>query len=167
MPQKYIAKIDVSLFRFHKPSLIGATLNRLLLLLISLSLAACITLPPGSEFSTTFTREIDKPYQEVYRTIAKQMRHCYRTTGLFGNGYDVQSDLETAANQGTIELYNVNFMGIQKPEDSFFSRTVIVKASSSGSTITTKGTTPKIVYKTHMTIPVWLEGDNSCAPRLN
>jgi hypothetical protein len=69
------------------------------------------------------------PYLDAYRVIAKQMRACYRVIGLFGNGYDIQADLDTAHKAGTVELYHVALGGaVSKPEDSMFSRTVTVTA---------------------------------------
>lgn len=126
---------------------------------------AGIQIPPGSENEQTFIQESSKPYQDAYRIIAKQMRACYRVIGLFGNGYDIQADLDTMAKTGTVELYYVGFTGAQKPEESIFSRTVTISASPNGSIIKTSGTTPKYVYITHKTIPVWLDGIDSCAPK--
>ena len=135
-----------------------------LLLVIALTGCAALKLPPGQENEQTFVRETTKPYQEAYRIIAKQMRACYRAMGAFGNGYDIQADLDSAAKTGTIELYAVGFTGAQKPEDSIFSRTVVITGTQAGATIKTTGTTPKYVYLTHMTIPTWLTGADSCGP---
>ena len=126
---------------------------------------AGIQLPPGQENQRSFTQESTQSYQEAYRIIAKQMRACYRVIGMLGNGYDIQSDLDTANKRGTVELYHVGFTGAQKPEDSIFSRTVTISEAASGSAITTTGTTPNYVYLTHKTIPTWLGGVDSCAPQ--
>lgn len=134
--------------------------------LLSFALVGCATvqLPPGQEAERTFVRDTNKPYQEVYRVVAKQMRACYRALGVFGNGYDIQADLDSSAKTGTIELYPVGLSGAQKAEDSIFSRTVVITATPTGATIKTTGTTPKYVYLTHMTIPTWLGGIDSCTP---
>lgn len=137
-----------------------------LLFVVALSGCAGIQIPAGQENQRTFIQESDKPYQETYRTIAKQMRACYRVIGAFGNGYDIQADLDTANKRGTVELYYVGLTGAQKPEDSIFSRTVtVMELPKGGSQITTTGTTPKYVYLTHKTIPTWLNGVDSCAPQ--
>lgn len=129
-----------------------------------LSGCAGVQVPTAQQEQRTFTRETEVAYQDAYRVIAKQMRACYRGLGVFGNGYDVQADLDSAAKTGRIEVYYVGFTGAQKPEDSIFSRTVTVVATPKGSSITTTGTTPKYVYNTHMTIPAWLAGNDVCAP---
>ena len=126
---------------------------------------AAIPLPPDSELTGTYTQVVNQPYQEAYRTVAKQMRACYRAIGVFGNGYDVQADLDAVNRTGRIEVYYVGLTGAQKPEESRFSRTVLVEAQSEGSRITTSGTDPKIAYLTHRTIPTWLRGIDSCAPK--
>jgi len=76
-----------------------------------------------------------------------------------------KADLDTMNKQGMIELYYVGLTGAQNPEDSIFSRTVMVKEAPNGSIINTTGTTPKYVYLTHKTIPTWLRGIDSCAPK--
>ncbi len=134
------------------------------LILLALTGCAGIQPPQGQENQRTFVRTTDKPYREAYRIIAKQMRACYRVIGVFGNGYDVQADLDTENKTGTIELYYIGLTGAEKPEDSMVSRTVVVTGTPTGSTITTTGTTPKFVYLTHMTIPSWLDGVESCGP---
>ncbi len=137
-----------------------------ILLVLSVSLTGCATvqLPPGSEESRTFVQEDPMAYQDAYRIVAKQFRACYRAIGLLGNGYDVQADLDTQANKGTVELYSVSLSGAEKPEDSIFSRSVTIEQNGSGSRITTQGTTPTYVYMTHITIQSWLKGAASCAP---
>jgi hypothetical protein len=136
----------------------------LLSLICVLSGCAGIEPPPGSENERSFTQNSTKPCLEAYKIVAKQMRACYRAIGFFGNGYDVQADLDTANKTGTVELYYVGIAGAQKPEDSIFSRTVTISATPNGSTITTSGTTPKYVYLTHKSIPGWLDGVDSCGP---
>jgi hypothetical protein len=141
---------------------------KLIILLLTvgfLSGCAGIQIPVGQEDERTFTQESNKSYQDAYRIIAKQMRACYRVIGLFGNGYDVQADLDTTNKRGTVELYYVGLTGAQKPEDSIFSRTVTVSDAPNGSVISTTGTTPKYVYVTHKTIPTWLNGIDSCGPK--
>lgn len=126
---------------------------------------AGIQMPPGQENTRTFTQESNKSYQEAYRLISKQMRACYRAIGLFGNGYDIQADLDAENKRGTVEVYYVGLTGAQKPEDSIFSRTVTISEAPNGSIITTTGTTPNYVYLTHKTIPTWLAGVDSCGPK--
>jgi len=136
-------------------------------LFLSTWLAACAQVPVPTEQASqkTFTRSSTLGYQDAYRVIAKQLRACYRAIGLFGNGYDIQADLDTHAKTGTVELYPVGLTGAQKAEASIFSRTVTIVQTESGSRITTTGTTPQYVYQTHMTIPAWLEGADTCSPR--
>jgi len=136
-----------------------------LLVAIVISGCASIQMPVGQETERSFSQESERPYDEAYRIIAKQMRACYRAIGLFGNGYDVQADMDAVNKQGVIELYYIGLTGAKNPEDSMFARTVTVEYSSNGSIITTTGTTPKYVYLTHRTIPTWLRGINSCGPK--
>ena len=140
---------------------------RVIFFISILLLSACtvIQIPAGQEDQRIFTQETDMSYQEAYRIIAKQMRACYRVIGFFGNGYDIQADLDTMNKKGTVELYYVGFTGAKKPEESIFSRTVIVSDAPKGAIITTTGTTQKYVYLTHKTIPTWLKGIDSCGPQ--
>jgi len=133
-------------------------------LVIAASLSACanIELPQGQEDRREFVQETTLPYREAYQIIAKQMRACYRVIGLFGNGYDVQADLDTAERSGRVELYHVGLNGASKPEDSIFSRTVTIKARERGSVVITTGTTPKYVYINHLAVASWLAGSDSC-----
>ena len=96
-----------------------------------LSLVGCanIEMPPGQEDKQEFVQETTLPYREAYQIIAKQMRACYRVIGVFGNGYDIQADLDTADRSGRVEFYHVGITGASKPEDSIFSRTVTIKAN--------------------------------------
>lgn len=92
------------------------------------------------------------------------MRACYRVIGVFGNGYDVQADADSALKTATVELYPVGLTGTQKPEDSMFSRVVQIRSTESGSVIETSGQTPRYVYATHVAISGWLAGATSCNP---
>lgn len=130
-------------------------------------LSGCASLPPGAEEQREFTQTTSLPYQDAYRIIAKQMRAWHRVIGLFGNGYDIQADLDSASRTGRVELYHVGLTGSSKPEDSMVSRTVTVSAAVNGSTITTVGTTPRFVYMNHRAIMAWLAGSDSCAPARN
>jgi hypothetical protein len=132
--------------------------------LLGLAGCASVQLPPGAEERRDFTQTTSMPYQDAYRIIAKQMRACYRVIGVFGNGYDIQADLDSAARTGRIELYHVGLTGASKPEDSIFSRTVTVTTSGTGTVIRTVGTTPKYVYINHRAIAAWLAGSDTCAP---
>jgi len=141
-----------------------------LIIVVAILMVGCVnlTLPPGQENVNSFIQNSAVPYQNAYRVIAKQMRACYRVIGLFGNGYDVQADLDTANKQGIIEIYHVGLVGASKAEDSIQSRTVTVSDDlQGGSIIKTTGTTPKIVYLTHRTIPEWLSGKETCSPASN
>jgi hypothetical protein len=133
----------------------------------AIALVACTTapMPPEDQLTGTYVQSVAQPYQDVYRTIAKQMRACYRALGLFGNGYEVQADLDSVAQRGRIEVYYIGLTGAQKPEDSKFSRTVLVERDGTGSKVTTTGTDAKVAYLTHATIPTWLRGIDSCAPK--
>ena len=134
------------------------------LLLGVLTGCATIEMPKGQEESREFTQETAMPYQDAYRLIAKQMRACYRVIGVFGNGYDVQADLDSVNRSGRVELYYVGLTGAGKPEDSMISRNVTVKGRDAGAVITTSGTTPKFVYVNHLAIKNWLAGGESCGP---
>jgi len=136
------------------------------LIVFAAALTGCasIELPPGQEDSRQFVTETAMPYRDAYQLIAKQMRACYRIIGIFGNGYDIQADLDTAEKTGKVELYHVGLTGASKPEDSIFSRTVIVRGTDKGSTVTTRGNTPKYVYANHLAVRSWLSGSDSCGP---
>lgn len=137
----------------------------ILLSLAVLSGCAWVSPPPGQENQTTFVQETPVPYKEAYTLLAKQIRACYRVIGVFGNGYDVQADLDSANQSGRIEVYHVGLSGASKPDDSSFSRTVTVGARQGGSTITTTGTTPAVAYTTHLAVAGWLKGNDSCGTR--
>lgn len=132
---------------------------------LAATLTACagVTPPPGQETRTEFTQESATPYRDAYRVVAKMMRSCHRVIGLLGNGYEVMSDLDSEAGQGTVELYHVGLTGASTPEDSIYSRTVTIRENGAGSTITTTGTTPKHVYGTHLDVTAWLDGNLACA----
>ena len=131
---------------------------------VLLSGCATIELPKGQEETREFTQETATPYVTAYQLIAKQMRACYRVIGVFGNGYDIQADLDSANKTGRIELYYVGLTGAAKPEDSSVSRTVTVKERAGGAVVTTTGTTPKFVYANHLAIKNWLSGGETCGP---
>ena len=141
-------------------------LHRTIALGLAVTLGGCATieLPPGQESKREFIQETTLPYKDAYQIIAKQMRACYRVLGPFGNGYDVQADLDTAERIGRVELYHVGHTGASKPEDSIFSRTVTVKGRDNGSTVVTTGSTPKYVYANHLAVASWLGGSYSCGP---
>jgi hypothetical protein len=130
-------------------------------------LGACSTtpMPPGQETSREFTQVSSVPYKDAYRIIAKQMRACFRIIGIYGNGYDVHADLDANERVGRVELYYVGLAGAgaSKPEDSMFSRTIVIKAQDKGSVITVTGTTPQYVYRNSRSITAWLAGNENCA----
>jgi len=132
----------------------------------ALGLVACVSVraPPGQENQTVFVRESEVPYIEAYRQIAKGMRACYRALGPLGNGNDLQADLDASSKSGTIEIYQVGLTGPVLPEKSQWSRTVVVSQSGTGSKITTSGTSANNVYRTHLLIPKWLDGVDTCRP---
>ena len=135
-----------------------------IILLTSLYGCAHVELPAGKENQKEFVQTTNRPYRETYQVIAKQMRACYRVIGLFGNGYDIQADLDTANSSGRVELYHIGLTGASNPEDSMFSRTVTIKGEGNGSIVTTTGTTPKYVYGNHLSIASWLSGSDNCGP---
>lgn len=139
---------------------------RLLAALLVASLSACgsISLPPDQENQREFVQETRMPYKDAYQLIAKQMRACYRVIGLFGNGYDVQADLDANEKTGRVELYHVGLTGASKADDSSISRTVTIVGRENGSVVTTTGTTPKYVYINHLSVASWLAGSDSCGP---
>ena len=106
-------------------------------MLLVLSGCAVIKVPSGQENTRTWNWETTVDYQDAYRIVAKQMRACYRVIGFFGNGYDIQADLDTSNRRGTVELYSVGLFGAEKPEDSIVSRTVTIIGTEKGSRITT------------------------------
>lgn len=129
---------------------------------IILTGCASIDLPKGQEDRREFVQETTMPYRDAYELVAKQMRACYRVIGVFGNGYDIQADLDSAARVGRVELYHVGLTGASKAEDSIFSRSVTVQGHEKGATITTSGITPRYVYVNHLSIKSWLSGSDSC-----
>ena len=131
-------------------------------------LTGCVSvqIPPEQINQKTFTQESEKSYKDAYRIIAKQVRACYALMGPFG-GYQVQADLDTVTKSGTVELYKVGIKGAQKPEDSTVYRMVTINDAPNGSLISVTGTTPKVVYLTHRTIPNWLKGNESCGIEKN
>lgn len=139
---------------------------RLLSLALTAALAGCATIdvPPGQENQREFVQETALPYRDAYQIVAKQMRACYRVIGLFGNGYEVQADLDSNERTGRVELYHVGLTGASKPEDSIFSRTVVIKGHDKGATVTTTGTTPRYVYINHLSVASWLAGSDMCGP---
>ena len=130
---------------------------------VVVALAGCVTVPPEAEKQREFVQTTAMPYQDAYRLIAKKMRACYRVIGVFGNGYDVQADLDTVSRSGRFELYHVGLTGSSKPEDSMFSRTVTVSENGSITEVKTTGTTPRYVYINHRAIASWLAGGETCA----
>ncbi len=138
----------------------------LLLLATSVIFCGCATvkMPPGQENKRVFTQESDTSYGDAFKIIAKQMRACYRGVGLLGNGQEVQAVLDSSNQTGTIEVYYVGLTGAQPAESTATARTVTIFPTPTGSTITTKGTTPELVYLTHRTIPLWLSGTTTCYP---
>jgi hypothetical protein len=135
-------------------------------MILAAVVAGCATveMPQGKEEVREFTQETKVPYVAAYQLIAKQMRACYRVIGVFGNGYDIQADLDSASKTGHIELYHVGLTGASKPEDSSISRTVTVKEHDGGAIITINGTNPKFVYMNHLAIKNWLSGGETCGP---
>jgi hypothetical protein len=127
-------------------------------------LAGCATieLPKGQESTREFIQETALPYKDAYQIIAKRMRACYSALTIFGTGYEVQADLDSAERIGRIEVYWVGPTGTLKPEDDPFNRTVTVKARDNGAVIVTTGTTPKHVYANHLAAASWVTGNDSC-----
>lgn len=124
-----------------------------------------IPIPPDSELSGTYTQVVAKPYQDVYRAVAKQMRACYRAITILGNGWDVQADLDALARTGRIEVYDVGLTGAKTAEASKSGRLVIVESLADGTRITTSAARPRDAYMTHLAIPGWLLGVDSCFPK--
>ncbi|WP_290697438.1 hypothetical protein [Amphritea sp.] len=135
-------------------------------LLTTTILSACTPVKPpvGMENDKAFSQEADISYKQAFRIISKQMKACYAGKGLFGNGYDVYSEIDSHAKEARVEVYYVGFAGAEKPEDSMFSRTVTIKQRDHKTLITTTGTTPDYIYLTHATIPTWLRGKTTCSP---
>ena len=123
-----------------------------------------IQLPPGEEQSTTFIQRSDVEYKTAYRIISKQMRACYVAIGLFGNGYDLTSDLDTDARIGLIEYFSIGLSGTAKFEDSMFSRKVYVTEEGTGSSVKVVGNHPTVAYMNHLAIKGWLSGNTLCKP---
>lgn len=125
-----------------------------------------VRLPPGMENQHSFTQYSDKHYVDIYRIISKQMRACYEVRGIFGNGFVVQSDLDSSRAMGIIELYPVGLSGAESASDSIFSKKIIVSKTKDGTKIITMGTTPSYVYSTHKTISNWIKGISTCSPNV-
>lgn len=145
-------------------------MKTLITIFLSAILTACASIPIPPEVESgqmkEFTQISNVDYKDAYRIIAKQFRACYRVIGLFGNGYDVQADLDTEKKVGSIELYHVGLTGASKFEDSIFSSLVtITPTANKESKIITTGTTPKYSYIRSQAIKGWLRGDgDTCAP---
>lgn len=139
--------------------------KKMLAVMSALTLAACgtVTPPAGQESKKTFTQDSSVEYVAAYRLIAKQMRACYRNIGLFGNGYDVQADLDSGSKEGRVELYHVGLSGAGKPDDSIQGRTITIKPNGTGSIVTITGTVPERVYGTYLVIGKWLAGYEGCS----
>ena len=140
-------------------------MKRVVVILVSGFLVGCggIT-PTGSEkHLRSFTQESARPYQEAYRIIDRRMRGCYRIIGTFGNGYDVQGELDTLNQRGVIEVFRIGISGEENHKNAAFGRTVTVAAAPGGSVITTTGTVQRHVYRTHKSISAWLDGSISCS----
>jgi hypothetical protein len=131
----------------------------LLATLLSLVLVACGTAPPhGQEDQHQFVQASSIGYRDAYLIIARQMRTCYAYRGpIFNIGFDVQADLDTAAQVGRIETYPTDGSA-----DHPFRRVVVVRAEGTGSVIETSGPSPRHVYQTHLVITEWLEGKTAC-----
>lgn len=132
--------------------------------LVSITACSPVKPPAGMEEETTFRQEVDADYKQAFRVISKQMKSCYAVKGVLGNGYDIYSEIDSHVKEARVELYSVGLSGAESPEDSIFSRTVIIKGQTPKTLITTTGTTPDYVYLTHATIPTWLKGKTTCSP---
>ncbi len=142
-------------------------LLRRVVLLSCIALAGCALVDPpaGQETVREFAQETRLPYRDAYQIIARQMKSCHRMIGLLGTGYEIQSDLDSAASTGRVELFYIGLMGGgSKPEDSILSRTIIIKGHPSGATVTVSGQTPRYVYTNHLAIKSWLSGNAACDP---
>ena len=144
----------------------SSRIKLLIALAATCTLAACgVTMPPGQEHSKEFTQTISTNYRDAYQLIARQMRACFRVIGPFGNGQDIQADLDTANNQGRIELYGVGLTGSARAEDIPHGRIVTIARTDSGAQITVRSNTPSYAYSTHLSIAKWLSGDETCGHR--
>ncbi|RZZ81956.1 hypothetical protein EAT51_07875 [Pseudoxanthomonas winnipegensis] len=125
-------------------------------------LASCASVPANLKGQTHVELDSHVAYDEAYRIVARQMRACYRVIGIFGNGFDIQSDLDTQAKQGRIELYFVGVTGAKPDSDSKIPRTVTISQLGTGSHIVIQGNGDRYVYYTSQGIRGWLDGSNKC-----
>ena len=133
------------------------------MLAISLTGCAGVTPPPGQETKREFTQEINKPFLEVYRATVRQMTECYAITGMLGNGYKVIPEFDPVTKQANIEVSLKGWIGDSSPDSDSAYRLVTIEAvSDKTSKVTVKGTKPKVVYETHLAIPKWVNGSQSC-----
>lgn len=137
---------------------------KIIFIAISLLISGCSvrTLPDGLEESKQITQRYDKKYVDVFKVVSKKMTSCYRSLGIFGNGYDVISHIDSDAKEGVVEVYHVGLTGAGSPEDSMMSRTVTIKDDRGATLVTTRGTTPMVVYMNHLAIKGWMNGNENC-----
>lgn len=112
----------------------------------------------------SFTRESSVPLVEAHGIIAKQMRACYAVGGLFGNGYQVHEQLDSAAGRALVEVYAVGAGKTSSGEETRFARLVQLEAIDGGTRITSSGTIPRYAYATHNAVGSWLDGNTRCNP---
>ncbi|WP_372382157.1 hypothetical protein ACCQ12_15370 [Xanthomonas sp. NCPPB 1068] len=124
-------------------------------------MAACASAPESAEKSDSQVLESDVDYKQAYRIISRQFTACKRVIGVFGNGYDVQSDLDTDAQEGRIDYYSQGLTGVH--ENAAAATQMVVKPSSNGgSVIRVTGTSARHVYADSQSIKNWLNGDLKC-----
>lgn len=127
---------------------------------------ATVSLPPGQENQTTFTRTVQMDYREVYRVAARQIRTCNRSIGPFGNGYEVSAELDTGDKRAAIEVYLVGLTGVYPSGSGRYMRLVKIAEHNGGTIITTRGNLPEYAYTMDAHIGAWLKGELGCHPKI-
>ncbi|MCD7096948.1 hypothetical protein [Stenotrophomonas sp. MMGLT7] len=129
-----------------------------------LALAGCISMPTQYRGATRAEQHTEIAYDDAYRIIAKQMTACYRVIGIWGNGYEIQADLDTTKRQGIVELYKIGLMGTAKDGDNI-TRKVTITATESGAYIIVDGHKDRYVFVNSSAITQWLGGSTACYSR--
>ena len=136
----------------------------LLTIFCSIFLIGCASLPKEYSNKTEFKIETEQSYIQAYSTISRQMTACYRAIGPLGNGFDVQSLLNTEKHVGTIEIYYVGIAGADKSYlESNAGRFVTVSQQGEKALVRVQATKPIGAYRTHNAIQRWLRGETTCS----
>ncbi|MEZ6855007.1 hypothetical protein [Halodesulfovibrio aestuarii] len=129
-----------------------------------LTSCAPIHVPKELANQKEFSIETSMDYIHAYKIISRQMKACFRGIGLAGNGYEVESILNTEGHVGTIEIYYIGLSGADSSyKDSSYGRLVTINKHSDQTHITIQGTSTDWAYYTRNAIERWLQGGTTCS----